>query len=198
MNPKRLIIGMTGASGVVYGKRLVEVLAEMDYHVHLIISAAGVTTLREELDIHVDQDHFRVEDLIGKPAPNIEYHPIDDIAAAICSGSYITEGMAIVPCSMGTLAAIAMGLSNNLIERAADVCIKQRRPLVVMPRETPLSTIHLENMLRLSRLGVCVMPAMPGYYHYPQSVQDQVDFMASKVLDFFGIPNHLIRRWRGG
>ena len=197
MNP-RIIIGMTGASGVIYGKRLVEVLADTKYHVHLTLSSACQVALHEELEIEIDRDAFRLEDLLGRAAPNIEYHHIADIASSICSGSYITQGMAVVPCSMGTLAAISMGLSNNLIERAADVCMKQRRPLLVMPRETPLSTLHLENMLKLSQLGACVMPAMPGYYHRPESVQDQVDFMVSKVLDFFGIPNELIQRWRGG
>ncbi len=198
MNLNRLIISITGASGVIYGKRLVEVLADTEYHIHLTLSEAAQVTLQEESDVHVDLDRFRMEDFIGRAASNIEYHHIGDIAASICSGSYITEGMVVIPCSMGTLAAISMGLANNLIERAADVCIKQRRPLVIVPRETPLSTIHLENMLRLSQLGVCVMPAMPGYYHRPQNIQGQVDFMVSKVLDFFGISNQLIQRWRGG
>ena len=194
---KRLIIGITGASAVVYGVRLLEVLAKQaDIEVHLTISTSGARALWEELQIEVDINNFRLESLIGMDTPQIIYHHESDIGAAIASGSFRTEGMIVVPCSMGTVASIAAGISRNLIQRAADVCIKERRKLVIVPRETPLSAIHLENMLKLSRLGVCVLPAMPGFYHFPKTVDDQINFVVTKILDQFGIDTGLIQRWK--
>ena len=194
---KRLIIGITGASAVVYGVRLLEVLAKQaDIEVHLTISTSGARALWEELQIEVDINNFRLESLIGIDTPQIVYHHESDIGASIASGSFRTEGMIVVPCSMGTVASIAAGISRNLIQRAADVCIKERRKLVIVPRETPLSTIHLENMLKLSRLGVCVLPAMPGFYHFPKTVDDQINFIVTKILDQFGIDTGLIQRWK--
>jgi len=195
---ERLIIGITGASAVVYGVRLLEVLARRgDIEVHLTISASGARALWEELQIQVDINNFQLESLIGVSSARVIYHHESDIGAAIASGSFRTEGMIVVPCSMGTVASIAAGISRNLIHRAADVCIKERRKLVIVPRETPLSAIHLENMLKLSRLGVCVLPAMPGFYHFPKTVDDQVNFVVTKILDEFGIDTKLIRRWEG-
>ncbi len=194
---KRLIIGITGASAVVYGVRLLEVLAKQaDIEVHLTISTSGARALWEELQIEVDINNFRLESLIGIDTPQIVYHHESDIGASIASGSFRTEGMIVVPCSMGTVASIAAGISRNLIQRAADVCIKERRKLVIVPRETPLSAIHLENMLKLSRLGVCVLPAMPGFYHFPKTVDDQINFIVTKILDQFGIDTGLIQRWK--
>lgn len=194
---KRLIIGITGASAVVYGVRLLEVLAKQaDIEVHLTISTSGARALWEELQIEVDINNFQLESLIGMDTPQIIYHHESDIGAAIASGSFRTEGMIVVPCSMGTVASIAAGISRNLIQRAADVCIKERRKLVIVPRETPLSAIHLENMLKLSRLGVCVLPAMPGFYHFPKTVDDQINFVVTKILDQFGIDTGLIQRWK--
>ncbi|MBI1927628.1 UbiX family flavin prenyltransferase [Candidatus Poribacteria bacterium] len=179
-------------------KRLIlEVLTQYnEYEIHLTISNSGATALWEELQIRVDLDHFRLESLIGKSAEQVMYHHQSDIAAAIASGSFRTEGMIIAPCSMGTIGSIAAGISRNLIHRAADVCIKERRKLVLVPRETPLSSIHLENMLKLSQLGVVVLPAMPGFYHFPQTVDDQINFVITKLLDQFGIDTGLIRRWK--
>ena len=160
---KRLIVGITGASAGVYGVRLLEVLTQHeDIEVHLTISASGARALSEELQIEVDLDNFELASLIGISSQRVIYHHESDIAAPIASGSFRTEGMIVVPCSMGSIASIASGISRNLIQRAADVCIKERRKLVLVPRETPLSSIHLENMLKLSRMGVCVLPAMPG------------------------------------
>ena len=194
---KRLIVGITGASGVIYGVRLLEVLTQYnEYEIHLTISNSGATALWEELQIRVDLDHFCLESLIGRSADRVIYHHQSDIAAAIASGSFRTEGMIIAPCSMGTIGSIAAGISRNLIHRAADVCIKERRKLVLVPRETPLSSIHLENMLKLSQLGVVVLPAMPGFYHFPQTVDDQINFVITKLLDQFGIDTGLIRRWK--
>ena len=194
---KRLIVGITGASAGIYGVRLLEVLTQHeDIEVHLTISASGARALFEELQIEVDLDNFQLESLIGVSSQRVIYHHESNIAAPIASGSFRTEGMIVVPCSMGSLAAIAGGISRNLIQRAADVCIKERRKLVLVPRETPLSPIHLENMLKLSRLGVCVLPAMPGFYHFPKNVDDLLNFVVTKILDQFGIDTKLIQRWK--
>ena len=194
---KRLIVGITGASAGIYGVRLLEVLTQHeDIEVHLTISASGARALFEELQIEVDLDNFQLESLIGVSSQRVIYHHESNIAAPIASGSFRTEGMIVVPCSMGSLAAIAGGISRNLIQRAADVCIKERRKLVLVPRETPLSSIHLENMLKLSRMGVCVLPAMPGFYHFPRNVDDLLNFVVTKILDQFGIDTKLIQRWK--
>lgn len=194
---KRLIVGITGASAVVYGVRLLEVLTKQrDFEVHLTISKSGARALWEELQIEVDLDNFQLESLIGVDTEQVIYHHESDIGASIASGSFRTEGMIVVPCSMGTVASIAAGISRNLIQRAADVCIKERRKLVIVPRETPLSSIHLENMLKLSRNGVCVLPAMPGFYHYPKTVDDQINFVVTKILDQFDVDSGLTQRWK--
>ena len=194
---KRLIVGITGASAVVYGVRLLEVLAQQEeMEIHLTISSSGARALWEELQIEVDINDFNLKSLIGVETNRIIYHHESDIGASIASGSFRTEGMIVVPCSMGTVASIAAGISRNLIQRAADVCIKERRKLVIVPRETPLSTIHLENMLKLSRIGVCVLPAMPGFYHFPKTVDDQINFVVTKILDQFGIDSGLTQRWK--
>lgn len=194
---KRLIVGITGASAGVYGVRLLQVLTKQeDIEIHLTISSSGARALSEELQIEVDLDNFKLESLIGISSSRVIYHHESDIAAPIASGSFRTEGMVVVPCSMGSIASIAGGMSRNLIQRAADVCIKENRKLVVVPRETPLSPIHLENMLKLSRLGVCVLPAMPGFYHYPKDIDDLLNFVVTKILDQFGIDTKLIQRWK--
>ena len=194
---KRLIVGITGASAGVYAVRLLETLTKhKDIEVHLTISASGARALYEELQIEVDLDNFELESLIGISSPRVVYHHESDIAAPIASGSFRTEGMIVVPCSMGSIASIATGISRNLIQRAADVCIKEKRKLVLVPRETPLSAIHLENMLKLSRMGVCVLPAMPGFYHFPKNVDDLLNFVVTKILDQFEIDTKLIQRWK--
>jgi 4-hydroxy-3-polyprenylbenzoate decarboxylase len=194
---KRLIVGITGASAVIYGVRLLEVFTQRDnYEIHLTISNAGARALWEELQIRVDLDDFRLESVIGRSSDQVIYHHQSDIAASIASGSFRTEGMIIAPCSMGTIGSIAAGVSRNLIHRAADVCIKERRKLVLVPRETPLSAIHLENMLKLSQLGVVILPAMPGFYHFPKTVDDMINFVITKLLDQFGIDAGLIQRWK--
>ncbi|HHZ89343.1 TPA: UbiX family flavin prenyltransferase [Candidatus Poribacteria bacterium] len=192
---KRLIIAITGASGVVYSIRLLETLAQLEYEVHLTISESGVRTLWEEMQIKVDLNNFQIASLIQRSCDKIIYHHQSDIAAAIASGSFRTEGMVIVPCSMGTLGSIATGISRNLVHRAADVCIKERRKLVLVVRETPLSTIHLENMLKLSQVGAVILPAAPGFYHLPKTLDDQVNFIVTKLLDQFEIDTNLIKRW---
>ena len=194
---KRIIVGLTGASGTVYGTRLVEVLADQtNFEVHLTISPAGARSLLEEVGIDIDVDNFELSDLIGRDADNVIYHSPNDIGASIASGSFRAEGMVIIPCSMGTVASVAMGLSRNLLQRSADVCMKERRKLVLVVRETPFSTIHLENMLKLSKNGVTILPAMPAFYHFPDTIEDQINFVVSKTLDQFGIEAGLIRRWK--
>ena len=200
----RLIVGITGASAGIYGPLLevltIEVHLTMTQHedieVHLTISSSGVRALWEELQIKIDPDNFELESLIGVSSSSVIYHHESDIGASIASGSFRTEGMIVVPCSMGSIASIATGISRNLIQRAADVCIKENRKLVLVPRETPLSSIHLENMLKLSRMGVCILPAMPGLYHFPKTVDDMFNFVVTKILDQFGIDSKLIQRWK--
>ena len=194
---KRLVVGITGASGVIYGVRLLDVLNQLNvYEIHLTISNSGMRALWEELEIRVDLDNFKIESLLGRRSNQVVYHHESDIAASIASGSFRTDGMIVAPCSMGTVGSIAAGISRNLIHRAADVCIKEKRKLVLLPRETPLSPIHLENMLKLSQLGVCILPAMPGFYHFPKTVDDQINFVITKALDQFGLDSGLIRRWK--
>ncbi|AKG35417.1 UbiX family flavin prenyltransferase [Paenibacillus durus] len=192
---KGFIVGITGASGAIYGVRLTETLLSLGLAVHLVISNAGWRVLKEELGWNVsDREGVLNEHFSGRPG-SLLYHPVADIGASIASGSFRTEGMIIMPCSMGTLSAVANGSSDNLMTRAADVMLKEGRPLVLVPRETPLHAIHLENMLKLSRLGVRMIPAMPAFYFGPQSLDDLVNFMVGKVLDSFGIDHALFRRW---
>ncbi|WP_310829324.1 UbiX family flavin prenyltransferase [Paenibacillus pedocola] len=195
LKPKHFVVGITGASGGIYGVRLTETLLALGYTVHLVVSNAGWRVFKEELGFAAtDREGFLNEQFKGYPG-SLLYHPIADIGASIASGSFRTEGMIIMPCSMGTLSAVAHGSSDNLMTRAADVMLKEGRPLVLVPRETPLHAIHLENMLKLSRLGVKLIPAMPAFYFGPTSMDDLVNFMVGKVLDSFNIEHHLFRRW---
>lgn len=180
---KPVVVGITGASGAIYAQELLAALLHRRVRVHLTITEAGARLLREELGVKVDVDDFSPSALIRGAGRLITYHHYSDIGAPIASGSYPTDGMAIVPCSMNTLAAVAAGLGRNLLERAAAVTLKERRPLVVVPRETPLTDIMLENMLRLARAGACVLPAMPGFYKHPKSISDLVEFIVEKILE---------------
>ncbi|MFD1955733.1 UbiX family flavin prenyltransferase [Paenibacillus thailandensis] len=194
---RRWAVGITGASGSVYGIRLVQELLRSGITVHLVITEAGWRVLKEELDWETAhrqaalKRHFEE----AMEAKQLIYHPNADIGASIASGSYRMEGMAVMPCSMGTLASIAHGISDDLMTRAADVMIKEGRKLLLVPRETPLHAIHLENMLKLSRLGVRMIPAMPAFYYKPRTMDDMIDFLVGKVLDNMDIPHELYRRW---
>lgn len=191
--PNRWIVAFTGASGAVYGVRLVEELLKSECEVHLVISEAGWRVLHDELDWDTAR---RMETLEEKFSSNrLVYYPVKDIGAAIASGSFLTKGMVVVPCSMGTLSGIAHGTSDNLVRRAADVVLKEGRPLYIVPRETPLHLIHLENMTKLASMGVRIIPAMPGFYQRPQTLEEAVDFMVGKILDSMGIEHQLYRRW---
>lgn len=194
---KRWVVGLTGASGAIYGIRLIEELLLQQFEVHLVVTEAGWRVLKEELG----WETARRAEALEKAFPGSQsegwlvFHPNGDIGASIASGSFRAEGMLIMPCSMGTLSSIANGASNNLMARAADVMLKEGRKLLIVPRETPLHAIHLENMLTLARLGVRIVPAMPAFYYKPQSMDDMVNFLVGKVLDNVDIDHDLYRRW---
>ncbi|HBU80047.1 flavin prenyltransferase UbiX [Paenibacillus sp. UMB7766-LJ446] len=192
---KRLVVGITGASGSIYGIRLIETLLDLEYTVHLVISNAGWRVLKEEMDWDVTNRDRVLEEKFSGRAGSLIYHPVSDIGASIASGSFLAEGMIIMPCSMGTLSSIAQGTSDNLMSRAADVMMKEGRTLILVPRETPLHAIHLENMLKLSRLGVRMIPAMPAFYYKPQTMDELILFLVGKVLDSLRIPHQLFTRW---
>lgn len=182
-----LLVGMSGGSGVVYGVRLLEVLKRSKVESHLIISTAAKETLVIETDYKVGY----VESLAS------HVYKFNDIAAAPASGTFFTRGMVLIPCSMKSLAGIACGYSDNLILRAAEVTLKERRPLVLVPRETPLTTIHIENMLRVSQAGAIVLPAMPGFYNRPRTLDDLVNQTVGKVLDVLNVKHDLYKPWTG-
>jgi 4-hydroxy-3-polyprenylbenzoate decarboxylase len=220
-----LVVAITGASGAAYAVRLLDVLTAAGANVHVTISPSGAEVLRHELGISVDLDGFdfaqfltsaseqdsRLSRLSGGGAEthaissvfdesalgqsSVVYHHYLDFSAGIASGSFLTDGMVICPCSMGTLASIAHGHSSNLIQRAADVHLKERRKLIVVPRETPLSSIQLANMQRLAEAGAVVLPAMPGFYHHPVSLHDLIDFVVGRICDQLGIRHELCQRW---
>jgi 4-hydroxy-3-polyprenylbenzoate decarboxylase len=196
-----LVLAFTGASGSPYGIRLLEVLLQAGRTVHLTLSPAGVEVLAHELDRHVRLERFSLNDLLGDKAAahagQVHYHDYRDFRAGIASGSFLTAGMVICPCSMGTIGAIAHGLSQNLIHRAADVHLKERRKLILVPRETPLHLVQLRNLATCAEAGAVILPAMPAFYTRPQSLQDAVDFVVGRICDQLGIANALLRRWGG-
>lgn len=191
-----IVFGLTGASGAPYGVRLLQMLAAAGRPVSLIVSSHGLRLLQTETNIQ-SMDDLRTE--VGDVAWDRWITPFDnnDRGAPPASGSALSAGMVICPCSMGTLSAISVGASRSLIERAADVALKERRKLVLVPRETPLSAIHLQNMLRLTRAGAVVMPAAPAFYHKPKEIGDLVDFVVARVLDQLGVEHRLGKRWDG-
>ena len=191
-----IVVGITGASGAPYAVRLLQQLVGAHRPVSLIVSKYGMRLLETESGIS-STDELR--NAVGKDGWDscVETFSNEDRGAPPASGSALTAGMIVCPCSMGTLSAIAVGASRSLIERAADVTLKERRKLVLVPRETPLSAIHLGNMLRLTRAGAVVMPASPGFYHRPQKISDLVDFVVARMLDQLGVEQTLVKRWEG-
>jgi 4-hydroxy-3-polyprenylbenzoate decarboxylase len=203
-----LVVALTGASGAPYGVRLLEVLLRAGRTVHLSLSPAAAEVIERELGRTVRLDRFAPADLLGPP-PNppptggggpvwggqLFYHHFRDFSAGIASGSFLTAGMAVCPCSLGTAAAIAHGLSENLIHRAADVHLKERRKLVLVPRETPLGLVQLRNLATCAEAGAVVLPAMPAFYTRPRSVADMVDFVVGRVCDQLGVEHRLFERW---
>jgi 4-hydroxy-3-polyprenylbenzoate decarboxylase len=195
-----LVLAMTGASGAPYGVRLLEVLLRAGRTVHLTISPAGAEVLLEELDRRVNLGRFDLVDLLGDNANlaqpgQVQFHDHRDFRAGIASGSFLTGGMAVCPCSMGTASAIAHGLSQNLIHRAADVHLKEQRKLVLVPRETPLSVVQLRSLTLCAEAGAVVLPAMPAFYTRPQSLGDMIDFVVGRICDQLGVEHQLLRRW---
>src|SRR5947208_4630656 len=198
-----LVLGLTGASGAPYGVRLLEVLLRAGRTVHLVISPAAAEVLKTEIGRTVRLERFQPIDLLGAEAAerlrpmleNLHYHHFQDFTAGIASGSFRTAGMAVCPCSMGTAAAIAHGLSQNLIQRAADVHLKEGRKLVLVPRETPLGLVQLRNLTACAEAGATVLPAMPAFYTRPQTLDDMIDFVVGRICDQLGIEHRLLRRW---
>jgi 4-hydroxy-3-polyprenylbenzoate decarboxylase len=186
--PKRIIVAISGASGAVYGVRLLQVLGALDHvQTHLRVSAAGLLNLNHELNM----SRAQVEALAHV------VHPVHDVGAAIASGSFQCDGMVVAPCSMRTLAAVAHGLSDNLMTRAADVMLKERRRLILMVRETPLNLAHLRNMTSVTEMGGIIFPPLPSFYHRPQTLADMIDHTVSRVVDLLGLPQTLAPRWNG-
>ena len=190
----RILLAITGASGSVYGLRLLEELLRGGHQVTLVASESGLNVCRYETgveltDAEVLKQHWRLTEA------ELVIRAVSDLWAPEASGSAAPEAMVIAPCSMGTVGRIAAGISGNLIERAADVMLKEHRPLLLLPRETPFSTIHLENLLKLAQYGARIIPAMPGFYHKPQSLEELVDFVVGKLMDQLGIEQSLLKRW---
>jgi 4-hydroxy-3-polyprenylbenzoate decarboxylase len=195
-------VAITGASGSIYAQRTLVHMAASGVveRINLILSEAATTVARVELGIDIrDADGRGINDWIGLPSESrlVHLHRLDNMAARPSSGSHPQEGMVIVPCSMGTLGAIASGAGTNLIHRAADVTLKESRKLVMVPRETPYNAIHLENMLRLSRAGAHIIPASPGFYHRPQTIEALVDHLVFRILDHLGVPHSQATQWQG-
>jgi flavin prenyltransferase len=197
---KSITVGISGASGAIYAQRLLVKLEETPevHRINLVVSGPGRRVISDELQIGAAGETERiVADLLGRPPTKVVvFHP-GDIGAAIASGSYPVDGMAIIPCSASTLGALASGASRNLLHRAADVCLKEGRRLVVVLRETPLSTIHLENMLKLKQAGAVIVPAMPSFYHRPTDLISLVDHFVYRVMDHLGVPHTLETAWHG-
>ena len=183
---KRLVVGITGASGSVYALRLIDVLRAQGIEVHAVITDSGQRVLDYECGVTMEELSRRVDVL----------YPNTDVGAAIASGSFRMDAMVVLPCSMKTAGAIAHGVTDDLLTRAADVTLKEGRRLLLVPRETPMHEIHLENLLRLARAGAVIMPAAPGFYHRPETLDDLVNMMVGKILDRLGIEAELFSRWR--
>jgi 4-hydroxy-3-polyprenylbenzoate decarboxylase len=199
MKKESIVVAITGASGAIYGLRLVQRLAQNGISQHLLLSNAARIVLKQEVDLDLpiapEDSAVALAHHLDIPEQLIKCYGLEDWFSPAASGSAGIRRMVIIPCSMGSLARIASGASDNLIERAADVMLKEKRQLILVPRETPLSTIHLENMLKLARMGAHIIPAMPGFYHRPQSLDDIIDFLVNRVLDHLEVPNPEAQQW---
>ena len=197
---KTVTLALTGASGLAYGLRLLECLLAAGCKVQLLYSQAAQIVAKQEMDFELpsrpsDAKIALLKQLVTVNPENLSIFGREEWFAPVASGSNPPDAMVVCPCSMGTLAAIAQGLADNLIERAADVVLKEQRKLILVPRESPFSVIHLENMLRLSRAGAVILPPNPGFYQHPKTVSDMVDFVVARILDQLAIPHQLVRRW---
>ena len=188
---KKIVVGITGASGSIYAKRLVEVLVELGIQTNVVATEKGKQVFEFELSLNLET---WIEEL-SKKYSNLKLEDNNNLFSGVASGSNKYDAVIILPCSMGTMAEISHGLSRNLLCRAADVALKEGRKLIIVPRETPFNTIHLENMCSLSKIGATIIPAMPGFYHKPKTIEDLVDFLIGKILDYIGIENNLFKKW---
>jgi flavin prenyltransferase len=192
-------IAITGASGAPYGMRVLQALIKGGHNVYLTITGDGLNILNDETGLMLKgtetEIQFALDKYLEAKEGKLRYFDEDNMYAPIASGSAKVDGMVVIPCSMKALSSIANGFASNLIERAADVTIKEKRKLIIVPRETPLSMIHLRNMLALSEIGCHIIPAMPAFYHHPEKLQDMIDFIAGRVLDALGVENDLSPRW---
>lgn len=188
---KKIVVGITGASGSIYAKRLIEELAKQEIILHVIATSTAEKVFAYELELDF-KDYMKG---LKAQHPRLILEDNDNLFAGVASGSYGADAMIVAPCSMGTLAEIANGLTKNLLVRAADVALKEKKPLILVPRETPLNAIHLENMLKLARMNASLLPAMPGFYHKPKSLEEAVDFVVGKILDHLGISHNLYEKW---
>ncbi len=196
---KSFIVAITGASGSIYGIRLIEGLLKSKHKVYLVISKQAFSIIKIETGINwTGNTASEIEKKIQKyfSSENIKYYSENNLSAPFSSGSFITGGMFVVPCSMKTLSGIANGYANNLIERAADVMLKESRRLILSPREMPFSAVHLENMLKLARLGVKIIPPVPAFYHRPKNIKDIIDFVVGKILDSAEVRHNIFKRWK--
>ena len=196
---KTITLAITGASGMPYAMRLLECLLQSGQRVQLLYSQAAQIVAKQELDFTLPSRPQEAKKLLcerlGKFSGELHVYGRDDWFAPMASGSNPADAMVVCPCTMGTLGKIANGISDDLICRAADVMLKEKRPLILVPRETPFSAIHLENMLKLSRAGATILPPNPGFYHHPQNAQDLVDFVVARLLDHLGVKHELVKRW---
>lgn len=191
-----IVVAITGASGVLYGQRLLEELIRSEIPVQLSISESGQKVLKHELGVDINIDNFELETLLpGQSDSNVTYHHYKDFMTPIASGSFQTTAMVVCPCSGSTLSGIAAAASGNLIQRAADVHLKEKRPLILVPRETPLSLLQIRNLEAVASAGATILPASPGFYHGYQNVDDLVNFVVARILDHLHIEHNLIRRW---
>ena len=197
---KTITLGITGASGSIYARSLLQHLNGCSdvSRIDLVITQAGVRVVGEELGVNVAGTEPRVvRELLGLDSSKVVVHAAGDIGATIASGSYLADAMVVVPCSMSSLGCLAAGIARDLVHRAADVMLKEQRPLLLVPRETPLHAIHLENMLKLARLGARIIPAMPSFYHAPQTIEDLVEHFVHRLLDHLGVAHDQPTRWEG-
>ncbi|MBX3628788.1 MAG: UbiX family flavin prenyltransferase [Nitrosomonas sp.] len=197
--PKTITLAFTGASGMSYGMRLLEILLHSNQHVYLLYSKAAQIVAQQELNLTLPSQPKNAElffnQFFGISEGQLQVFGREAWFSSVASGTNPADAMIVCPCTMGTLAAIAAGMSQDLIERAADVMLKEHRQLILVPRETPFSTIHLENMLKLSKIGAIILPANPGFYHHPQTLQQMIDFIVARILDHLRIEHQLIPRW---
>jgi len=191
----RFIIGISGASGIILAKHAISALTDLKHEVELVMSKSACLTALEEMGLEYTSVEKFEHSFTAEQRARIRTHAIQDFRASIASGSYPIDGMAIIPCSMATLSAIAVGLSDNVLRRAADVTLKERRNLVIVPREMPFSDIHLENMLKLSRMGASIVPPIPGWYTHPKTLEDMEKFIVGRILDALKVEHDLYPRW---